>query len=118
MGTTVLESGVPIEAGLHVYAHCQSGTPDGVGLLVINTDRSAARTIMLASVSARYTLDAANLDDSTVRLNGRALELSTKDDLPEIRGVPTPAGTLTFAPATITFLAIPAAANRACRTRH
>jgi hypothetical protein len=44
--------------------------------------------------------------------------LSTKDDLPEIRGVPTPAGTLAFAPATITFLAIPTAANRACRTRH
>jgi len=118
MGTTVLESGVLIEAGLHVYAHCQRGTPDGVGLLVLNADRSAARTIRLASASARYTLDAANLDDSTVRLNGHALELGTKDDLPEIRGVPTPAGTLTFAPATITFLAIPAAANRACRTRH
>ena len=114
MGTTVLESGVPIEAGLHVYAHCQRGTPDGVGLLVINTDRSAAHTIRLASASARYTLDAVNLDDGTVRLNGHALELSTKDDLPEIRGVPTPAGTLAFAPATITFLAIPTAANRAC----
>ena len=118
MGTTVLESGVPIEAGLHVYAHCQRGTPDGVVLLVINTDRSAARTIRLASASARYTLDAANLEDGTVRLNGRALELGADDHLPDIRGVPTPAGMLTFAPTTITFLAIPAAANRACRIHH
>ena len=118
MGTIVLDAGVPIEAGLHVYAHCQRGTPDGVGLLVINTDRDAARALKLASASARYTLDAANLNDGTVRLNGHALELGANDELPKITGVPTPAGTLTFAPATITFLAVPATANSACRTRH
>lgn len=117
MGATVLDAGLPVEAGLHVYAHCQRGTPDGVGLLVINTDRDAARTLKLASASERYTLDTANLDDGTVRLNGRALELGRNDDLPEIAGLPTPSGMLTFAPATITFLAIPAAANRACRMR-
>lgn len=32
-------------------------------------------------------------------------------------GVWTPSGNPTFAPATITFLAIPAAANRECRLR-
>jgi hypothetical protein len=117
MGTTVLDAGIAVEAGLHVYAHCQRGTPDGVGLLVINTDRDAARALKLASASERYTLDAANLDDGTVRLNGRALELGANDGLPEITGLPTPAGMLAFAPATITFLAIPAAANRACRMR-
>ena len=26
MGTTVLDPGVPIQAGLHVYAHCQRGS--------------------------------------------------------------------------------------------
>jgi hypothetical protein len=118
MGTTVLDAGVPIEAGLHVYAHCQYGQPGGVGLLVINTDRDAARALNLAGASERYTLDAANLDDGTVRLNGHALELGANDDLPGITGVPTPAGTLTFAPATITFLAVPMAANSACRTRY
>jgi hypothetical protein len=118
MGTTVLESGAPIQAGLRVYAHCQRGKPGGVSLLVINTDRSAVRALKLAAAAERYTLDAANLDDGTVRLNGHAPGLDAKDDLPDIAGVPTPAGTLTFAPATITFLAIPAAANRACRMRH
>jgi Glycosyl hydrolase family 79, N-terminal domain len=117
MGTTVLDAGLPIQAGLHVYAHCQRGKPGGVGLLVINTDRSAVRGLKLAVASERYTLDAAKLDDGTVRLNGHALELRTNDDLPVITGVRTPAGTLTFAPATIAFLAIPAAANSACRTR-
>jgi hypothetical protein len=115
MGTTVLDSGVPIQAGLHVYAHCQREAPDGVTLLVINTGRDTARSLTLPDASARFTLDAANLQDGTVRLNGQPLELGVKDDLPRLAGIATAAGTLTFAPATITFLSIPAAANSACR---
>ncbi len=115
MGSTVLDSGVPIRAGLHVYAHCQLGTLGGVSLLVINTSSNSPQTLMLTSASERYTLDAANLRGGTVRLNGRTLELGVRDDLPRIAGLRTVAGALTFAPATITFLAIPAAANGACR---
>src|SRR6202140_3766577 len=63
MGTTVLDSGVPIQTGLHVYAHCQRGTPGGVTLLVINTDRNAPHSLGIANASARFTLDAANLLD-------------------------------------------------------
>src|SRR5712672_2054179 len=96
MGTTVLDAGLPFQTGLHVYAHCQRGKPGGVGLLVINTDRDAARTLRLAAAAERYTLDTADLGDGAARLNGRALELSAKDELPDITGVPTPAGTLTF----------------------
>ena len=33
MGTTVLEAGVPIQPGLHVYAHSLRGVPGGVALL-------------------------------------------------------------------------------------
>ena len=115
MGRIVLDSGVPIQKGLHIYAHCQRGTAGGVSLLIINTDRIAPHLLMLSTTSERYTLDAASLRDTTVRLNGRTLELGIRDDLPRIASVRTVAGTLTFAPSTITFLAIPAAANSACR---
>jgi heparanase len=115
MGHIVLDSGVPIQTGLHIYAHCQRGTAGGVSLLIINTDRNAAHSLMLSTTSERYTLDAASLRDTTVRLNGRTLELGVRDDLPSIASVRTVAGTLTFSPSTITFLAIPAAANGACR---
>jgi hypothetical protein len=118
MGTTVLESGVPIETGLHVYAHCQRGRPGGVSLLIINTHSHSTRALRLVASSERFTLDVESLRDSTVRLNGRTLELGTRDDLPDMAGVRTPSGNLTFASATITFLAIPAAANRECRLRH
>jgi heparanase 1 len=115
MGTSVLDPGVPVQAGLHVYAHCQRGTPGGVALLVINTDRDAPHSLKMANASARFTLDAANLLDASVRLNGHALTLGPDDRLPPTTGVPASAGMLTMAPATITFLAVPEAANAACR---
>jgi hypothetical protein len=115
MGTTVLNAGVPIAAGLHVYAHCQRDAPGGVSLLVINNDRGAPHALTLPVVSMRYTLDAANLNDTVVRLNGSALKLGAGDRLPPLQGAPAEAGASTFAPATISFLAMPAAANKACR---
>jgi hypothetical protein len=115
MGNVVLDSGVPIQIGLHVYAHCQRGTSGGVSLLVINTDRDASHSLTLPTTSERFTLDAANLKDTTVRLNGAALRLSILDELPRIDGVRSAADTLTFAPATITFLTTSAAGNRACQ---
>jgi hypothetical protein len=115
MGNIVLDSGVPIEAGLHVYAHCQRGTLGGVSLLIVNTDRNAPHVLMSAMTSERYTLDAASLQDTAVRLNGIPLRLGAMHELPRIEGVRTAAGILTFAPATITFLTLPAAENKACR---
>ena len=115
MGTTVLDAGMPLQSGFHVYAHCQTGTPGGVALLVINTDRDTPRTLKLPAASARYTLDATNLRDTEVRLNGHPLALSASGELPTVAGVAAASDTLTFAPATITFLAIPKAGNDACR---
>ena len=115
MGTTVLDAGLPIVAGLHVYAHCERGKPGGVSLLVINTDRGAAHALTLPLASMRYTLDAADLNAAEVSLNSRVLKLGAGDQLPPMQGVPTKAGISNFAPATITFLVMPAAANKACR---
>jgi hypothetical protein len=115
MGRTVLDAGVPHQAGLHIYAHCQSGMPGGVSLLVINTDRAASHELMLAGASLRYTLDAADLNDTDIRLNGSAFRLNADGELPDIKGAPVAAGIMTFDPATITFLTIPTAKNSACR---
>jgi hypothetical protein len=51
----------------------------------------------------------------SVRLNGSMLALENSDQLPQLAGVPMPAGRITLAPATITFLTIQEAGNRACR---
>jgi hypothetical protein len=115
MGSVVLDSGVPIEIGLHIYAHCLRDVSGGVALLAINNDRTAARTLTLPTRSERYTLDAAALQDITVRLNGRNLSAEDAAAPAPPGGEKAAAGTLTFAPATITFLAIPEAGNSACR---
>jgi len=117
MGTTVLESGVPIQAGLHLYAHCLRGTPGGVALLAINTDRDTARSLTLPAAAERYTLSAPtrDLQSRTVQLNGTELALGANDALPALTGAATPAGEVSLAPATITFLALPEAGNDACR---
>jgi Glycosyl hydrolase family 79, N-terminal domain len=115
MGGVVLDPGVPVQAGLHVYAHCQRGKPGGVSLLILNIDRKAPHALTLLAASERYTLDAASLQDTAVRLNGLPLRLGSQDDLPRIAGVRTAAGALTLAPASITFLTMPAAANNACQ---
>lgn len=115
MGPTVLDTGVPIQQGLHLYAHCLPGSAGGVSLLAINNDRSTAHALMLPIAAQRYTLDAAPLDSKTVRLNGQPLALGPDDALPTLVGAPIGAGEVTLSPATITFVTIPTAANPACR---
>jgi len=115
MGTTVLDSGVPIQTGLHVYAHSLRGTPGGVALLVINNDRDTARMLRIPTEARRYTLSASPLQGARVQLNGKELALGTHDEMPDLVAVPVAAGDISFEPATITFLALPGAGNKDCK---
>jgi hypothetical protein len=114
MGTTVLNPGPSPAPGLHLYAQCLRGQPGGVALLVINTDRTAAPELAIPLLSNRYTLTAKNLLDNTVQLNGSELKLDAEGELPPVTGAPTNSGRVVFSAASITFLAIPGAANTNC----
>jgi heparanase 1 len=114
-GTTVLNPGPTTPDMTHLYAQCLRGQPGGVALLIINADRTGARTMKVPRASVRYTLTAQTLESGTVRLNGVELKLGAKDELPELTGVPAKAGELRFAPASITFLALPHAHNNSCK---
>ncbi|MCP3446653.1 hypothetical protein [Bradyrhizobium sp. CCGUVB14] len=114
MGPTVLETGLAVVPGLHVYAHCHPKLNGAVTLLAINTSRDASRSLALPLPSERYTLSSARLQSAGVQLNGSPLALMAGDRMPDIASLPTAAGTIRLAPATITFLVIPAAANPAC----
>lgn len=114
MGTIVLDGGVSRE-GLHLYAHCLRRSRGGVALLAINNGRTTDSDIELAAPSERYTLAAARLQSDKVELNGKQLELGPNDELPSLTGAPQPPGPVHFAPGTITFLAIPDAANAQCQ---
>ncbi len=115
MGTTVLDPGVAPLPAVHVYAHCLGGTPGGVSLLVINASRAASYALTVPKGGERYTLTAAELTSAAVLLNRHALKLNADDTLPTLHGEKTAAGAISFAPASITFLALPRAGNAGCR---
>ena len=115
MGTTVLDPGSASAPGLYLYAHCLREKPGGVALLAINTDRAASATLELPTTASRYVLTADHLTDASVRLNGNELKLGAQDKLPPLESEPVLLGRLDLAPASVTFLAIPDAANPACR---
>jgi hypothetical protein len=115
MGSTVLDPGPSPGPSLHLYAHCLPGKKGGVTLLAINASRDQAQTLDIASPSRSYTLTAKDLLDKTVDLNGTELALGSGDALPDLKATATRAGTVTLAPATITFFALEKAANASCR---
>jgi heparanase 1 len=115
MGTTVLDAGTSPSENLHLYAQCLRGKPGGVTLLAINADKDAEQMLQLPAGAERYSLTASNLTDSTVDLNGKRLELGQGDALPVLHGVGVHSGTVTLAPASITFLAFPKARNAGCK---
>ena len=111
MGTTVLEAGVPIGQGLHVYAHSQRQHPGGVSVLVINTSPTDEQFLIVPAAGERFTLSADEIEGRTVRLNGTPLRLGKDDELPELHPVPSEAGSVSFAPATLTIITLPDADN-------
>jgi heparanase 1 len=115
MGATVLDPHTSPIPNVHVYAHCLPNHPGGVTLLVINSDRQQVHEITLPADAERYTLTAKQLQDKSVELNGKTLELTSDSDIPEFVGQRTRAGGISFAPASIAFLVIPNANNSSCR---
>ncbi len=114
MGATVLDPHTSPIPNVYVYAHCLQNRPGGVTLLVINADRQRVHEITLPSEAERYTLTAKQLQDTTVQLNGKTLELNRDGDLPQFLGQSTRAGHISFAPTSITFLEITNADNSNC----
>src|ERR1700726_4123655 len=114
MGSTVLDPHTSRIPNVYVYAHCLQNHPGGVTLLVINADRQQVHEIALPSDAERYTLTAKQLQDTTVQLNGKTLELNRDGDLPQFLGQSTRAGHISFAPTSITFLEIANADNSNC----
>ncbi len=115
MGTTVLNPNLSPAPNVYVYAQCARKHPGGVALLVINADQQHAYDVTLPVGAERYTLTSKQVQDDTVQLNGNALKLTSSGDLPPVTGETTPAGRVSFAPTSITFLTIPNAHNSSCQ---
>jgi hypothetical protein len=115
MGPIVLDANAGGAPELRLYAHCHPGMRGAVSVLAINASRHASSTLALSHPAERYTLHAARLQDAAVQGNGEMLTLTADDELPRLDARAMAAGAMRLAPATITFLTFPDAANPACR---
>ena len=115
MGTIVLDLNPVATPDLYLYAHCHPGMRGVVSVLAINASRHASSVLTLSHPAERYTLHATQLQGATVQLNGKTLALRGDDELPRLEPRAASVGAIRLAPATITFLVFPSAANPACR---
>lgn len=112
MGMKVLDAGRGT-TGLHLYAQCLRGQRGGVAMLAINLDKQGKRTVRVPASAQLYTLREGRTA-AQVTLNGSLLKLGPDDSLPLLKGLPVKAGPLELQPASINYIAFPAAGNAAC----
>jgi hypothetical protein len=114
MGPVVLDPGVAKDQGIRIYAHCMKETKGGVAILALNTDAGSEQAITIPLAADRYSLTAPDLAGRKVLLNGTELQAASDGSVPEVKGQPVKPGTIRLAPASITFLTMPSARNKAC----
>jgi hypothetical protein len=115
MGFTVLNPGPTAIPDVYVFAHCLRDKPGGVALLAINADKTNPHDLSLSSKALRYSLSSTDLASSSIQLNGVELAATAEGDLPPMNGVPQTKGLVQLPAASITFFAVPAAHDAACR---
>lgn len=81
---------------------------------MINADQQHPLDLSVPNSGERYALRA-KLESTTIDVNGHTLRLDDQGNLPSITGEPVAAGRMSFAPASITFVALKDADNSNCR---
>ncbi len=106
MGTEVYDTEEPKRMGTHVYVHDRKDGEDGYVYLVLNNSLTENTSAVLPKEAQRYTLAGkdGNIRATVMTLNGRPLVLGEGNALPDLSPEEQPAGEITFAPGTITFL--------------
>ena len=114
MGNVVLDPGVPKNQSLRIYAHCSINAKGGVSLVVLNTDADHEQVLTLPSSSQQFSLSAPDLTSTTVLLNGTELKAEPDGLVGTLKAQEMRKGSIRLAPASVTFLTVPAAHNKNC----
>ena len=113
MGTTVLAAPRAPSADVRIYAHCLANARGGVGLAVINLG-TQTQSLGLGGRALSWTLAGQPIDTRAVTVNGRTPGLRPNGTLAGLVGRPAN-GAVSLPGRSIVFVAVPGAANRACR---
>ena len=104
MGPEVYETGIENQ-NVDVFAHNLKGAKKGFGVLVVNY-QDTEQAIEIPQGAEQYLLTADDVLSKKVKLNGKVLELTADDQLPEIKGEKIKAGKVQLPAHSILFLAI------------
>ncbi|MGK2956740.1 MAG: hypothetical protein ACSLFI_13875 [Solirubrobacterales bacterium] len=118
MGETVLAPEVESpDPKVRVYSQCLPDSVGGVTTLLLNTNRTEARSVSLdrpGSDSASQYVVTGALDGDEVSLNGALLEAGADGTPPEITGVPVQEGSISVPAASYAFVTVPGAESVDC----
>jgi hypothetical protein len=98
----VLDAGDAGVGNLYLYAFDRRGEPGGIVVLAINANPRRTIHLDLGASFKRYSLTAASLLSTKVRLNGKILKLGQGGKLPAIEGK-VGNGAAVLAPQSISF---------------
>lgn len=113
MDRTVLASPVSPNANTRLYAQCLRGTPGGVAVLALNTG-SASISLATGSKARAWLMTGEPTDTRSVRVNGSEPSLNPAGEIVGLDGVAVQ-GQMSVPGRSIAFVAVPDAANPACR---
>ncbi len=114
MGEVVLDPGVGHDEGVRIYAHCAKAGKGGVALVALNTDAEHEHTVVLPVAAERFTLTPSGLTSTKTLLNRAELKVEADGSVGLLRPDHVAAGPVRLAPASITFLVVGSAGNKAC----
>lgn len=113
MGSTVLRAPASPSPHTRLYAHCLRNVAGGVGLLAINLGEQS-QSIDIGGRGEAWVMDAAELEDRTVTINGRTPRLEDNGELSGLEGARV-SSHVVIPGLAIAFIAAPAANNAQCR---
>jgi hypothetical protein len=90
-----------------------AGKRGGVGLMALNPGEAPQR-LSIGGAAMAWTMTGQPIDTRSITINGRAPGLDAKGNLSGLAGAPV-TGALRVPGQSIAFVAVPGAANPACR---
>ena len=110
MGTKVYDAGV-LTDGVDIFAHSLKNSSKGMAVLIVNT-KDTEQSIFIPAKAKQYLFSAdvfqpksaKELQTKTVKLNGRVLNLSSDEALPDIEGKKVYPGVVKLPPYSFLFL--------------
>ena len=102
MGNQVYEAG-KLEDGVDIFVHNLKNKSKGRTVLILNTNQTTT-TLQIPAQAKQYLLSADTLLASDIALNGKALKLTTRDELPELKGKTVKPGSIALPAHSIMFL--------------